>query len=309
MQSLFGSFWELRIGAIALIFLMAAAMHYRGQVRLKFTRQLGDHSTFTAPYNLLVYLFSRAPVRPFLDPSDFPELRVLTDNWRVFREEGLALLAQGRVTAATGDNDVGFHTFFRRGWTRFYLKWYGDPLASAELWCPRSVAILKTAPSVNGAMFAALPAGARLGRHRDPFAGSLRYHLGLVTSNDGRCWIEVDGIRRHWRDGQPMMFDETYVHEAENGWDQTRLVLFCDVERPLVQPLASLNRWVTRTVMRATRTQNVDGEPIGGINRFYGRVAGVIARGKALKARDRRLYYALKTVLIVTLVVVLIAPW
>jgi beta-hydroxylase len=309
MQSVFGSFWALRIGVILLILLMAAAMHYRGQVRLKFVRQLGDHSTFTAPYNLLVYLFSRAPVRPFLDPADFPELRVLADNWRVFREEGLALLEQGKVRAATGDNDVGFHTFFRRGWTRFYLKWYGDSLASAEAWCPRSVELLKRVPAVNGAMFAALPAGARLGRHRDPFAGSLRYHLGLITSNDDRCWIEVDGIRRHWRDGQPMMFDETYVHEAHNGWDQTRLVLFCDVERPLAQPLAALNRWVTHHIMRATRTQNVEGEPIGGINRFYGRVAGVIASGKALKARNRQLYYALKTVLIVTLVVLLIAPW
>ena len=309
MQSLFGSFWELRVGVIALIFAMALAMHYRGQARLKFARQLGDHSTFTAPYNLLVYLFSRAPNRPFLDPADFPELGVLTDNWHVFREEGQALLEQGRVTAATGDNDVGFHTFFRRGWTRFYLKWYGEPLASARQWCPRSVEILRRVPGVHGAMFAALPAGARLGRHRDPFAGSLRYHLGLITSNDGRCWIEVDGIRRYWRDGQPMMFDETYVHEAENGWNQTRLVLFCDVERPLAQPLAGLNRWVTRHIMPATRTQNVEGEPIGGINRFYGRVANVVASGKALKARNRQLYYGLKTVVILTLVVALIAPW
>jgi beta-hydroxylase len=309
MQALLESFWVLRVGVILLILMMAAIVHYRGQVRLKFARQLGDHSTFTAPYNLLVYAFSRAPNRPFLDPADFPELRVLTDNWQVFREEGMQLLQQGRVTASTGDNDVGFHTFFRRGWTRFYLKWYGDPLASAEDWCPRSVALLKRAPSVHGAMFAALPPEGRLGRHRDPFAGSLRYHLGLITSNDDRCWIEVDGQRQHWRDGQAMMFDETYVHEAYNGWDQTRLVLFCDVERPLAEPLASLNRWVTRHVMHATRTQNIDGEPIGAINRFYGGIARLIGRGKALKARNRRLYYALKTVVIGALVVALIAPW
>jgi beta-hydroxylase len=309
MQSLFGAFWEVRIGVIMLILLMATAMHYRGQVHLKFSRQITDHSTFIAPYNLLVYLFSRAPNRPFLDPAEYPELRLLKDNWLVFREEGVRLMEEGRVCAATGDNDVGFHTFFRRGWTRFYLKWYGEPLASAEDWCPRSVAVLSSVPAVHGAMFAALPPGGRLGRHRDPFAGSLRYHLGLITSNDDRCWIEVDGIRQHWRDGQPMMFDETYVHEAYNGWHHTRLVLFCDVERPLAQPMATLNRWVTHHVMRATRTQNVAGEPIGGINRFYGWVAGVIAFGKALKARDRRLYYGLKTVLIVSLVVLLIAPW
>ncbi len=309
MPSVFGPFWEARIGLILIILLMAALVHYRGRARLKFSRQLGDHSTFTAPYNLLVYLFSRAPNRPFLDVADYPGLSVLADNWQVFREEGLRLLDEGKVRAATGDNDVGFHTFFRRGWTRFYLKWYGDPPASAEAWCPRSVALLKQAPQVHGAMFAALPAGARLGRHRDPFAGSVRYHLGLVTSNDDRCWIEVDGVRRCWRDGQPMLFDETYVHEAYNGWDQTRLVLFCDVERPLAQPMAALNRWVTHNIMRATRTQNVDGEQIGAINRFYARIAGAVAAGKALKARNRQTYYALKTGLIVGLVVLLIAPW
>jgi beta-hydroxylase len=309
MAPLFGSFWEPRLALITLVLMMASFVHYRGQVRLKFARQLTDHSTFTAPYNALVYMFSQAPNQPFLDPADYPELRVLTHNWQVFREEGLRLLEEGRVRASTGHNDVGFHTFFRRGWTRFYLKWYGDPLASAEQWCPRSVALLRQAPSVHGAMFAALPPGARLGRHRDPFAGSLRYHLGLVTSNDDRCWIEVDGLRRHWRDGQAMMFDETFVHEAHNGWDQTRLVLFCDIERPLAQPMATFNHWVTNHVMRATRTQNVDGEPIGAINRFYGRIAGVIAAGKRLKARNRQVYYALKTVVIVSLVVLLIAPW
>ncbi|MGT2494830.1 aspartyl/asparaginyl beta-hydroxylase domain-containing protein [Cupriavidus basilensis] len=31
------------------------------------------------------------------------------------------------------------------------------------------------------------------------FAGSLRYHLGLATPNDDRCFIEVDGERHSWR--------------------------------------------------------------------------------------------------------------
>ena len=42
-------------------------------------------------------------------------------------------------------------------------------------------------------MFAELPPGSRLVRHRDPYAGSLRYHLGLLTPNDPGCFIEVDG--------------------------------------------------------------------------------------------------------------------
>jgi beta-hydroxylase len=287
--------------ALAALLASAAYVHFRGRVRLKFPRQVTDHSTFTAPYNSLIYLFSRAPNRPFQAVEDFPELRALSDNWRVFREEGLALMDRGGIRAATGPNDVGFHTFFKRGWKRFYLKWYDAPPPSALALCPRSVALLEATSAVKGAMFALLPPGGKLGRHRDPFAGSLRYHLGLSTPNHDDCWIEVDGVRRSWRDGEAMIFDETFVHEAFNGCDTTRLILFCDVERPLAPPLSALNRAVMRGVMRATQAPNMDGEPVGAINRLYGRIAGAIEAGKRLKARDRRVYYLVKNAALVAL--------
>ncbi|MGH6971156.1 MAG: aspartyl/asparaginyl beta-hydroxylase domain-containing protein, partial [Caulobacteraceae bacterium] len=245
---------------LALVAASAAAVHYRGRARLNVRRQITDHSTFTAPYNALVYLASRVPSRAFLDPASFEAMRPVAGNWRVFREEGLRLMDEGKVRAATGDNDLGFHTFFKRGWKRFYLKWYHHPQPSAEALCPRSTAILAGIPEVKGAMFTTLPPGARLGRHRDPFAGALRYHLGLRTPNDDRCWIEVDGERRSWRDGEAMVFDETYVHEALNETDVTRLILLCDVERPLAGPMRPINRWIMRHVMGATGTQNEEGE-------------------------------------------------
>ncbi|ESE82035.1 membrane-bound beta-hydroxylase [Salmonella enterica subsp. houtenae serovar 50:g,z51:- str. 01-0133] len=60
-------------------------------------------------------------------------------------------------------------------------------------------------------MFAELPPGTYLGKHRDPYAGSVRYHPGLSTPNDDRCFIEVDRQRHSWRDGEAVIFDETYV--------------------------------------------------------------------------------------------------
>ncbi len=64
-------------------------------------------------------------------------------------------------------------------------------------------------------MFTLLPAGAHLNPHRDPFAGSLRYHLGLVTPNADSCHIVVDGESYSWRDGEDVLFDETFVHSAQ----------------------------------------------------------------------------------------------
>jgi beta-hydroxylase len=89
---------------------------------------------------------------------------------------------------------------------------------------------LAEANRIRAAVFAMLPAGGKLNPHRDPFAGSLRYHLGLITPNDDRCEIIVDGIPYSWRDGEDVVFDETYLHHAANRTEQDRIILFCDVE-------------------------------------------------------------------------------
>jgi beta-hydroxylase len=121
-----------------------------------------DHSTATAPYNVLMYLFSAVPNRPILQVGMIPELTVLRDNWQDIREEALHLFAQGQIKAADKYNDWGFNSFFRTGWKRFYLKWYGAPLPSALANCPKTVALLGAIPHVKGAMFANLPPGGRL---------------------------------------------------------------------------------------------------------------------------------------------------
>jgi beta-hydroxylase len=272
------------------------AVHFRGRIRLGFGRQLTDHSTFMAPYNVLMYLFSKVPNQPLLSPRTFPELDRLRDNWEVIRDEAVALFDQGRIKASDGYNDWGFNSFFRSGWKRFYLKWYDDPLPSAARACPRTVELLQSIPGIKGAMFATLSPGARLQTHRDPYAGSLRYHLGLVTpTNPGVCRIFVDGHEYSWRDGEDLMFDETYIHYAENTTDQTRIILFCDVERPLkTRLMTAFNRWVSRRIIKETATENEAGERIGVVNKVFGSVYHLRLLGKRMKAWNSRAYYALK---------------
>ena len=148
-------------------------------------------------------------------------------------------------------------------------------------------------------MFASLPPEGKLVRHRDPYAGSLRYHLGLVTPNSPDCYIEVDGQRYFWRDGEAVVFDETFIHHAENTTDQQRVILFCDVERPLRgRLLAALNRWFADHVMAASASPNEVGERVGGINRFFQVAYKARLQAKKLKANHRRMYYVSKWVAI-----------
>ncbi|XHS80514.1 aspartyl/asparaginyl beta-hydroxylase domain-containing protein [Burkholderiaceae bacterium UC74_6] len=287
---------------LLLIFLASGLyIHFRGQVRFALARAL-DFTILIAPVNALMYLFSRVPAKAYLDPDDFPELAPLKANWQLIRDEALRLADDGAIRAATGYNDVGFNSFFRTGWKRFYLSWYGKDMPSAQAQCPQTVALLKSIPTIKAAMFASLPPGARLVSHRDPYAGSLRYHLGLVTPNDPGCNIVVDGQPYHWKDGEAVMFDETFIHHAENTTEHQRIVLFCDVERPLwTAPLRWFNRFFGKHVMAAASSQNEGTEAVGGINQAFHYIYQLRLKAKALKASNRGLYYVGKWALIVGL--------
>ena len=157
------------------------------------------------------------------------------------------------------------------------------------------MALLDSIPTVHGAMFAMLPPGGKLGAHRDPFAGSLRYHLGLVTPNSDQCRILVDGVECVWRDGEAFMFDETFIHSAENKTDVNRIILFCDVERPMKFGfMTAINRWVSHHIVKASATQNVEGEHVGALNKVFGKLYEVHLASRKVKEWNRTVYYAMK---------------
>jgi len=281
--------------ALYLFIVSAVYVHYRGRVRHGFFRQLTDHSSLMAPYNALMYLFSAVPNRPYVDVGRFPALKPLADNWQTIREEALQLSDEGRIRAAATYNDLGFNSFFKTGWKRFYVKWYDEPLPSAKALCPKTVDLVQSIPGVNAAMFALLPPGSRLGAHRDPFAGSLRYHLGLVTPNAESCRIVVDGEPYFWRDGEAVMFDETFIHTAENRSDVTRIILFCDVERPLKSRIVqALNHLVEVTLIRASQTENAPGDRVGVLNHLFNAAYRLRLVGKAIKRKSVVAHYTLK---------------
>jgi beta-hydroxylase len=298
---------------LALFLASVLYVHLRGKVRFNFTRQLFNHSSLLAPYNALMYLFSAVPAKPLLTERELPELAPLSANWQMMRDEALKLYDEGYIRTALDNNDIGFNSFFKRGWKRFYLKWYDQPLPSAQKLCPRTVALLSEIPMVKGAMFALLGPKSTLNPHRDPFAGSLRYHLGLVTANSDKCYINVDGERYWWKDGEAVLFDETYIHSVENDTDVTRIILLCDIERPLrFRAMQAVNRWVSRHIVTASATQNVEDEPVGALNRFYGQVyhpvaARINAAARALKQRNRPLYRTLQYGIVLGLAYLILA--
>ncbi len=284
---------------ISALILSGTYVHYRGKARHGFFRQLTDHSTFMAPINCIMYLFSEVPNKPYLDIKDFPELQVFRENWQVIRDEAIQLYNAGHVNKSEKLDDIAFNSFFRTGWKRFYLKWYkGQYYPSAEKLCPKTVELIKQCPSIKAAMFTLLPPGSCLVRHRDPFAGSLRYHLGLSTPNSDDCFIEVDNEVYSWRDGEDVLFDETYLHHAENNTKTDRLIFFCDVERPMNNPIAKwFNRVFGRFVITLASAKNIEGEKLGFLNKAFFYLYQIRRVGKWLKSKNRTFYYTVKYIL------------
>ena len=283
--------------AILLVFIACSVyVQTRGEVRHKLVRRrITDHANLFSPINCLFYAFSNVPNTAYIDQTWFPELEPLQNNWQIIRDEALKLNADGAIKASDDLDDIGFNSFFKTGWTRFYLKWYGSSLGSAEDLCPKTTRLIEQIPSIKGAMFASLPPGARLVKHRDPFAGSMRYHLGLVTPNDDRCYIDVDGKLHSWRDGEVVMFDETYIHYAENKTDQNRIVLFLDVKRPVnFAPINWINTIFSNIVMAASATKNRPGDKVGAVNKAFGWIYKIRLVGKRIKAWNRNVYYVLQ---------------
>jgi beta-hydroxylase len=144
-------------------------------------------------------------------------------------------------------------------------------------------------------MFALLEPHSKLGKHRDPFAGTLRYHLGLHTPNSPLCRMQIDDQEHVWRDGESILFDSSYVHSARNETAVARLVLFCDVHRPMRGPVSgAINRFVVRHIVPLSQSPNAPGDPVGWGNRLFAALRPIRVGIAALKARSVMAYYGLK---------------
>lgn len=279
---------------------MAYVYHYRGQARWA---GMGEYfrkgwPLFT-PFNCLLYLFTRPKARPaIMDIQQFPELQELQDNWEMIREEAIELMAEGGFDQI-GDPDspsyydVGFRTFYKYGWTKFYLNWYGYTHESAKRSCPKTIELLSKMPTVNGAMFSVLPPGGQLTRHLDPVACSLRYHLGLDTPNHDDCYISIDDTKYSWRDGEPLLFDVTFLHFAHNDAHKPRLILMCDIERPMSW-FGSILNWPYKQLMKASVVPNTDEDQRGFANRTFATLVPLLEKSKRLKETNLVAYKILK---------------
>jgi ornithine lipid ester-linked acyl 2-hydroxylase len=193
---------------------------------------------------------SQIPTTPFLDRADFAWAGVLEDGWQDIRAELDGVLARREDLPNFQDilRDVAPISRDDR-WKTFFFLAYGYRADANCARCPRTTALLDQIPGLVTAFFSILSPHKRIPPHRGPYRGVVRCHLGLMIPEPAdSCGISVGGEVRHWRDGQTLFFDDGYEHFAWNDSDQTRVVLFLDVVRPLRGPAAAVNKFLLKAI-------------------------------------------------------------
>jgi len=193
---------------------------------------------------------SLLPDQPFYDPAAFPWVRELERNWKGVRAELDAVLAHRDALPNFQDISTDQYNLTDDDRWKTYFFWgYGFRSDANCARCPETTRLVEAIPGMQTAMFSILAPGKRIPPHDGPYKGVLRYHLGVLVPDAGDAvGIRVGGQVAHWHEGQSLVFDDTYEHEAWNDTDETRVVLFVDVIRPLRQPMRSVNAGVIKAI-------------------------------------------------------------
>ena len=172
--------------------------------------------------------------RPVFDPTSFAWCRRLEEGFPAMREELMRVLAQREQIPNFQDiSPDQAHLTRGDAWKTFMLFGYGYKAENNCAACPETTRLVTSVPGMKTAFFSILGPRSHVPPHRGPYKGLLRYHLGLKIPAPDRCGIRVADQRLTWREGESLLFDDTYEHEAWNHSDQDRVVLFLDVLRPL----------------------------------------------------------------------------
>ena len=187
--------------------------------------------------------FSKVGNPPIYDKAVFP--------WAAEVEAAFPAIRTELVRVLTRKDDLpGFHEISSdvstisqdRGWKTFLLAGYGFRSDANIALCPQTWAACQKIPGLITVMFSILEPGKHLPPHRGPYNGVLRLHLGLIVPEPREdLGIRVENEIYRWKDGEAVIFDDAFEHEAWNRTPHTRVVLFVDFRKPLRFPANVLN--------------------------------------------------------------------
>lgn len=187
------------------------------------------------------FYFPGLPQRQFYERGEFEWLAEVEAAVPVMREELRAVLADGSGFApyveATADRPRAANPLLNSAdWGAYYFWRHGEKIANHAARCPDTMAALEHAPMpmIDKRSPIALWSLLKPGTHIQPHHGLLNTrlicHIPLIVPGD--CALRVGNETREWREGEALIFDDSFEHEAWNRSESTRVVLLFEIWRP-----------------------------------------------------------------------------
>ena len=185
---------------------------------------------------------SKVPIAPIVRESIFPWTAFTRHFWQGIAREADKVLEMHERLPRLRDVSPDHARIAGDGrWRCFFLQGYGTRIAANCRRTPITSALIQRIPGLNSAFFSVLEPGAVIPPHVGVTKGLLTWHLALRTPRDeANCWMRVGDERVHWRQGQSVLFDDTFEHEVRNDTDDYRVILLIQIERPMAYPLRVL---------------------------------------------------------------------
>jgi aspartate beta-hydroxylase len=154
---------------------------------------------------------------------------VLESAYESIKYELLNVLSQNRGFQEPRPVDQGI--VGAGGWNLFWIKDSCKRFEENWALCPETKRVIDSLPRVGeSATFSAL----RPGTHIQPHCGvanfRLALHLGLIIPDN--CELRVGNETRSWEEGKCLVFNDSFVHEARNNSEFTRITLIVDLWHP-----------------------------------------------------------------------------
>ncbi len=169
----------------------------------------------------------------FYNPKTFPELQVLVENWEIIKKELIHLLSldEGKRWLNTFPEYV--ENKDNKSWKVFsFLFFMMKSNRNAPL-CPHTANLIYSIPTILSCDFSFLPSQTKIKPHEGYTRMVLRCHLPLIVPEGNQCGIRVGDETHFWKEGELVVFDDSFEHEAWNDSNENRVVLMFDIPNPL----------------------------------------------------------------------------
>lgn len=188
---------------------------------------------------------------PIVPSALIPGLDAVAHRWAALRDEIQPLIQERQSIPPLGKISPDHRRIASTpAWKSFFLHGYGYDSLDNQKRCPKIVDTINAIPGVVVAFLSILEPGTHVPQHRGLTKAWLNCHLPLMLpQDDGRCEIAIDGKITQWREGEWLVFDETYPHEVWNMSSEPRVVLFLQVRRQMKIP----GRMVASLIYQAIR--------------------------------------------------------